>query len=71
MQYLGHHETAVDQDGTHQAAKRVWKEQGSVAKAICVLFAVDYACFLQLGAIPELCRRVFDEELAAGLGITV
>ena len=58
----GQHESSLDKAGFYNAAKSVWKSQGTVAKALCVLHSMDYACFRQLdfyAGIPQLCRRTY------------
>ena len=38
----------------------VWSEQGGVARALCVLHAMDYTCWKDLpDGIPQICQEVF------------
>lgn len=60
MKTMGQHRSSKDELGLYQAAKEVWNEQGLVARALCVIHAVDYACWQNLpNGIPPLCQKVF------------
>ena len=71
MKIRGKHESSEDPYGTYQAAKNVWKKGGKVARSLCHLHALDYACFsgtygdynedtIQPGVeIPLICRDIF------------
>jgi hypothetical protein len=62
---IGHHPTSNDPLGLYQAAKDVWKEGGSIARALCLLHAFDYACWEDLPAgIPDLCIEVYHKHAA-------
>lgn len=55
-----HHESSKDKFGIYKAAKNVWSERGPTARALCVLHAIDYACWENVpDGIPVLCREVF------------
>lgn len=55
-----HHSSSKDKFGIYKAAKDVWNEGGPTARAMCVLQAMDYACWDNLpDGIPSLCREVF------------
>mmetsp|Transcript_29170 Transcript_29170/g.29601 ORF Transcript_29170/g.29601 Transcript_29170/m.29601 type:complete len:328 (+) Transcript_29170:45-1028(+) len=58
MKVAGQHDSSNDPLGLYQAAKDVWAEQGPIARALCLLYAFDYACFPKL-PIPALCRSVY------------
>ena len=54
------HESSKDLYGIYKAAKDVWYEGGPTARAICVLHAMDYACWEDLpDGIPQLCKEVY------------
>eukprot|EP00934_Nitzschia_sp_Nitz4_P000718 Nitzschia sp. Nitz4//scaffold322_size40381//15710//16867//NITZ4_007560-RA/size40381-processed-gene-0.21-mRNA-1//-1//CDS//3329547827//718//frame0 len=62
-QHLGSHESSEDELGFYKAAKSVWEESGDAAKALCVVHAMDYACWDELpGGIPLVCRELFNEQ---------
>jgi len=52
------HESSKDKFGIYKAAKDVWTEGGSTARALCVLHAIDYACWENM-EIPALCKEVY------------
>lgn len=57
------HESSKDPYGTYKAAKDVWKEEGPIARAICVLNVMDYACWDHLpDGIPPLCQTVYSSK---------
>mmetsp|Transcript_12968 Transcript_12968/g.30586 ORF Transcript_12968/g.30586 Transcript_12968/m.30586 type:complete len:596 (-) Transcript_12968:315-2102(-) len=56
------HESQLDSLGTHQAAKDVWKKGGAVSRALCILHAMDYACFPDGLEIPPICREVYSSD---------
>ena len=54
------HESSKDLYGIYKAAKDVWAEEGPTARALCVLHAMDYACWENLpNGIPSLCQDVY------------
>lgn len=60
---LGSHESSNDTHGFYQAAKTSWKNQGSIAKALCILHTMDYACWRDLPrGIPKLCEEVYSSK---------
>lgn len=67
----GQHESSADPYGIYKAAKAVLKEGRPVIRALCHVYAPDYACFYSgkgaspLGArdIPAICRDVYSSEL--------
>eukprot|EP00532_Pseudo-nitzschia_australis_P007176 CAMPEP_0168164662 /NCGR_PEP_ID=MMETSP0139_2-20121125/1060_1 /TAXON_ID=44445 /ORGANISM="Pseudo-nitzschia australis, Strain 10249 10 AB" /LENGTH=583 /DNA_ID=CAMNT_0008081701 /DNA_START=1 /DNA_END=1752 /DNA_ORIENTATION=+ len=75
MKIRGKHESSRDPYGTYQAAKDVWKRGGRVARSLCHLHALDYACFsgtygdydentIQPGVeIPLICRDIFASDM--------
>jgi hypothetical protein len=57
---LGSHKSSKDLLGTYAAAKRVWSEGGSFAKALCALHILDYACWKDLPeGVPNLCLDLY------------
>jgi hypothetical protein len=74
MRIGGQHESSEDPWGSYQAAKSVWKEQGHIARALCILHAFDYACYDKLStSIPPLCVDVYRSsqfvDAVTGIGI--
>ena len=59
MPIMGQHGSSQDPEGTYAAAKSMWREQGTTARAICALQVMDYACFEFENDIPEICQHVF------------
>lgn len=58
MDLSAQHHSSKDPFGTHQAAEDVWRKQGLIARALCILHAMDYACWEQLPeGIPEFCQE--------------
>jgi len=45
MSMKGSHDSSKDKYGTYAAAKNVWKKGGTLARALCLIHAFDYACF--------------------------
>jgi len=71
----GQHESSNDPFGTYEAAKAVVKKGGPAARALCNVYAFDYACFyngnesnqgkftkLGVADIPSICREVYASE---------
>lgn len=77
--YDGQHESSNDPFGTYEAAKAVVKKGGPAARALCNVYAFDYACFYngnkndektrggspRLGVtdIPSICREVYASDM--------
>jgi hypothetical protein len=56
----GHHKSSEDLEGFYQAAKDVWTDKGAIARALCALHAMDYACWTDLpDGIPQVCQEVY------------
>eukprot|EP00580_Thalassiosira_gravida_P013179 CAMPEP_0201682026 /NCGR_PEP_ID=MMETSP0494-20130426/51408_1 /ASSEMBLY_ACC=CAM_ASM_000839 /TAXON_ID=420259 /ORGANISM="Thalassiosira gravida, Strain GMp14c1" /LENGTH=539 /DNA_ID=CAMNT_0048165779 /DNA_START=338 /DNA_END=1957 /DNA_ORIENTATION=- len=55
------HESQSDPFHFHSAAKQVWTMQGNISRALCIIHALDYACFDML-PIPGVCQTVYEEE---------
>ena len=55
---LGDHESREDEFGFYNAAKRVWKNQDKISRALCAIHTLDYACFDKL-PIPDLCQSLY------------
>jgi hypothetical protein len=63
MKKWGQHSSSKDDLGLYRAAKDVWRQQGPIAKALCMLHAYDYACWTDLpDGIPPICQDVFQNE---------
>jgi hypothetical protein len=63
MEVHGQHESSKDPSGTYNAAKAVWMDGGPMARALCAMHAMDYACWDQLpDGIPNLCKDVFGSQ---------
>eukprot|EP00980_Cylindrotheca_fusiformis_P015352 scaffold4304_cov71-Cylindrotheca_fusiformis.AAC.5 len=63
MTVSAQHESSKDPFGTYQAAKEVWKENGPITRALCILHSMDYACWDQLPlGIPESCQQIYGEQ---------
>lgn len=55
----GHHLTN-DDEGFYASAKESFATSGTVAKALCALHAIDYACWKDLpDGIPLICQEVY------------
>jgi hypothetical protein len=60
----GQHQSSKDKFGIYRAAKEVWNDQGHVARALCVIHAMDYACWTDLpDGIPRLCQEVYSTDI--------
>jgi len=71
MAMKGFHDSSKDKYGTYAAAKNVWKKGGTLARALCFIHAIDYACFygnsngdIMNGSsygmeIPKVCRDAY------------
>lgn len=56
---MGQHESSKDLNGYYRAAKDVVATEGPTARALCLLSAMDYACWGKLVATaPPVCQRV-------------
>jgi hypothetical protein len=54
------HLSSRDLEGFYRAAKTVWSEGGKVARALCILHAMDYACWKDLpDGVPTVCQDVY------------
>ena len=59
----GVHPSSKDPLGSYEASKAVWAAQGPVARALCILHALDYACWRDLpDGVPKLCQEVYASE---------
>ena len=62
MTVMGQHNSSSDPLGTYKASRDVWLDQGPVARALCVLHVMDYACWTDLpDGIPQFCQDVYAE----------
>lgn len=62
MAVSAQHESSEDPFGTYQAAQNTWRQEGPIAKALCILHVMDYACWDKL-EIPQFCQeQVYDTE---------
>jgi hypothetical protein len=60
MRLQGQHEHTNSKSPAYKAAKRVWEEEGATARALCVVHAMDYACWENLpDGIPSVCMDVY------------
>jgi hypothetical protein len=56
----GNHDSSKDLLGTYAGTKRVWREGGVFAKALCALHILDYACWKDLPeGVPKLCLNLY------------
>lgn len=55
------HGSQLDEYGFYSAAKRAWRDQGNVARALCAIHALDYACFDAM-PVPSLCQDVYSRQ---------
>jgi len=57
------HASKSDPVGAHAAAKEVWKEKGLIARVLCTVSAMDYACWRDLpDGVPDLCQEVYSTD---------
>jgi len=60
MEVIGQHNSSNDPHGTYHASKEVWRDQGPFARALCLMHAIDYACWDDLShGIPLFCQNVY------------
>lgn len=56
----GHHTPHEDEEGFYESAKESFSASGTVAKALCAIHAIDYACWKDLPeGIPLICQEVY------------
>jgi hypothetical protein len=59
MRLTGQHRHTSSVSPACKAAKNVWEEEGATARALCVLHAMDHACWENLpDGIPSVCVDV-------------
>ncbi len=56
-----HHPSEADKLGFRAAANSVWKKGGPESRALCVLRAMDYACYDKL-PVDDFCKIVYMSE---------
>ena len=61
MPLEGQHESSSDPYGFYADAKHAWAEQEDIARALCAMNLMDYACYDKL-AVPPICQEVFSDE---------
>ncbi len=55
------HVSESDPAGFRAAASRVWGYGNGTSKALCLIHAMDYACFDKI-PVPEICKEVYSRE---------
>lgn len=55
------HASESDRVGFRAAANRVWEYGNGTSKALCLIHAMDYACFDKI-PVPETCKEVYSSE---------
>jgi len=55
------HASEGDQVGFRAAASRVWGYGNGTSKALCLIHAMDYACYDEI-PVPEICKEVYSRE---------
>ena len=61
-----HHNSYDSKYGFDVAGKEIWAEHGDVAKALCALHVLDYACFDSI-PVPDICNQVYGDEEFVGI----
>ncbi|KAL9183378.1 hypothetical protein ACHAXT_005165 [Thalassiosira profunda] len=56
------HPSQDDEHGFYSSAKRVWSMHDETARALCAVYAMDYACFDAI-PVPSVCRDVFSSKV--------
>ena len=51
--------TSEDEYGFYNAAKRVWKNQDKISRALCAIHTLDYACFDKLPIPDFVCQSLY------------
>jgi hypothetical protein len=63
MRLAGQHSHTNSDSPAYKAATRVWEEEGATARALCVVHAMDYACWENLpDGIPSVCIDVYTSQ---------
>ncbi|KAL7470916.1 hypothetical protein ACHAXS_011207 [Conticribra weissflogii] len=57
-----HHASEADVMGFRSAANAVWKRGGREARALCIIHAIDYACYDKL-RVEDFCKKVYSDDL--------
>lgn len=70
MELMGQHNSSNDALGSYQAAQNVVMSGPSpTLDALCIIHAMDYACFHDQFEVPLMCRDALDRlDLGGGLG---
>jgi len=55
------HESQSDKYNFRASAKMAWEFEGATSRALCIIHALDYACFDSI-PIPTLCQSVYADE---------
>lgn len=55
------HDSQADTYNFYEAAKRSWRDEGRVARALCAIHALDYACYDAL-PIPPVCALLYSKD---------
>ena len=61
MPLAGQHESSSDPYGFYGDAKQAWADQKDIARALCAVDLMDYACYDKL-VVPPICQEVFSDE---------
>ena len=56
-----HHTSEADELGFRLAANSVWARGGHTSRALCMIHAMDYACFDKL-PVHDFCKHVYSSE---------
>ncbi|KAL7461617.1 hypothetical protein ACHAXS_002036 [Conticribra weissflogii] len=55
------HESEADEAGFRAAANKVWESGGRTSRALCLIHAIDYACFDKI-PVADLCKKVYSSD---------
>mmetsp|Transcript_24452 Transcript_24452/g.50755 ORF Transcript_24452/g.50755 Transcript_24452/m.50755 type:complete len:413 (-) Transcript_24452:11-1249(-) len=56
-----YHASEADEMGFRSAAEAVWKRGGRESRALCIIHAIDYACFEKL-QIEDFCKKIYSDD---------
>lgn len=60
------HVSEADESGFHAAANSVWESGGRTSRALCLIHAIDYACFDKI-PVSYFCKKVYSSDNFVGL----
>jgi len=55
------HVSEADESGFHTAANSVWESGGRTSRALCLIHAIDYACFDKI-PVSYFCKKVYSSD---------